>query len=113
MRRFGLRSLKWPFGSKEVDQLLASLERHERTILLGLQIDQTTLLVDIQQGVKQLGLGDDKSVPAALKAHFIVPFSPNANFVHRPEIEGWIRDRYAEAGRQRMGIVGMGDFGKS
>lgn len=41
MRRFGLRSLKWPFGSKEVDQLLASLERHERTILLGLQIDQT------------------------------------------------------------------------
>jgi len=41
MRRFGVRALKWPFSSKEVDQLLASLERHEKTILLGLQIDQT------------------------------------------------------------------------
>lgn len=41
MRRFVFRSLKWPFSSKEVNQLLASLERHEKTILLGLQIDQT------------------------------------------------------------------------
>jgi hypothetical protein len=41
MRRYGIRALKWPFKSKEVDQLLASLDRHERTILLGLQVDQT------------------------------------------------------------------------
>jgi hypothetical protein len=41
MRRFGFRALKWPFNSKEVDQLLTSLDRHETTILLGLQIDQT------------------------------------------------------------------------
>jgi hypothetical protein len=41
MRRLGLRALKWPFNSKEVDQLLSNLERHEKTILLGLQIDQT------------------------------------------------------------------------
>ncbi|KAJ4175527.1 hypothetical protein NW767_014659 [Fusarium falciforme] len=41
MRRFGFRALKWPFNSKEIDQLLASLDRHEKTMLLGLQIDQT------------------------------------------------------------------------
>jgi conjugal transfer/entry exclusion protein len=41
MRRMGIRALKWPFSSKEVDQILSSLERHEKTILLGLQIDQT------------------------------------------------------------------------
>lgn len=41
MRRLGLRALKWPFNSKEVDRLLSNLERHEKTILLGLQIDQT------------------------------------------------------------------------
>jgi hypothetical protein len=41
MRRYGIRALKWPFNSKEVDQLLASLDRYERTILLGLQVDQT------------------------------------------------------------------------
>jgi hypothetical protein len=41
MRRYGLRALKWPFKSKEIDQLLASLQRHEKAILLGLQVDQT------------------------------------------------------------------------
>jgi hypothetical protein len=41
MRRYGFRALKWPFNSKEVDQLLVSLDRHERTILLGLEVDQT------------------------------------------------------------------------
>jgi hypothetical protein len=41
MRRLGLRALKWPFSSKEIDQILSSLKRHEDTIHLGLQIDQT------------------------------------------------------------------------
>jgi hypothetical protein len=41
MRRLGLRALKWPFSSKEVDQVLTSLQRHEKTIMLGLQVDQT------------------------------------------------------------------------
>lgn len=41
MRRYGLRALKWPFDSKEVDQFLAGLDRHEKTIFLGLQVDQT------------------------------------------------------------------------
>ncbi|KAM0231792.1 hypothetical protein ACHAPO_008374 [Fusarium lateritium] len=41
MRRYGGRALKWPFNNKEVNQLLDKLGRHERTILLGLQVDQT------------------------------------------------------------------------
>lgn len=41
MRRLGLRALKWPFSSKEVDQAISSLQRHEKTIVFGLQIDQT------------------------------------------------------------------------
>jgi hypothetical protein len=41
MRRYGVRALKWPFTSKDVDQLLAGLERHEKNMLLGLQVDQT------------------------------------------------------------------------
>lgn len=41
MRRFGLRALKWPLDSKEVSDVLSRLERHEQTITLGLQIDQT------------------------------------------------------------------------
>ena len=41
MRRYGVRALKWPFTSKDVEQLLADLERHEKNITLGLQVDQT------------------------------------------------------------------------
>ncbi|KAL9566608.1 hypothetical protein ACKAV7_009523 [Fusarium commune] len=48
MRRYGFRALKWPFNSKEVDQLLTNLEHHEKTILLGLQVDQTKSQLAIQ-----------------------------------------------------------------
>ncbi|KAH7030641.1 kinesin light chain 3 [Microdochium trichocladiopsis] len=113
MRRFGLRALKWPFSSKEVDQLLASLERHEKTILLALQADQTVMLINIQEGVKQLGLEKDGPDSTAHKAHFMVPFPPDPDFVRRPDIEDWMRDQYDQEGRQRMALVGMGGFGKS
>jgi hypothetical protein len=39
--RFGVRALKWPFTSKQVEKIVSSLERHEHTFTLELQIDQT------------------------------------------------------------------------
>lgn len=41
MRRFGLRALKWPFDSKEVNGIISNLERYRQTIMWCLQIDQT------------------------------------------------------------------------
>jgi len=41
MSRFGVRALKWPFTSKEVEKIVASLERYEQTFSLALQVDQT------------------------------------------------------------------------
>ena len=41
MSRFGLQALKWPFSSKEVEKLVANLERYEQTYTLALQADQT------------------------------------------------------------------------
>ncbi|KPA40104.1 kinesin light chain 3 [Fusarium langsethiae] len=101
-----------PFNSKEVDQLLAGLDRHEKTILLGLQVDQTAILIEIHEGVKQLGLqpADDASV--SRKPHLMVPFTPDPDFVHRPIIENWMHDQYNKP-NQRMALVGMGGFGKS
>lgn len=40
-RRAWLRSLKWPFSSKETEGTLLTLERYHRRIMDGLQIDQT------------------------------------------------------------------------
>jgi Fungal N-terminal domain of STAND proteins len=41
MSRFGVRALKWPFTSTEVEKIIASLERYEQTFSLALQTDQT------------------------------------------------------------------------
>ena len=40
MSRFGVRALKWPFTSKQVEKIVSSLEAHEHTFTLALQIDQ-------------------------------------------------------------------------
>ncbi|KAH6870947.1 hypothetical protein B0T10DRAFT_466948 [Thelonectria olida] len=65
MRCFGLRALKWPLDSKEVSDVLSRLERHEQTITLGLQIDQTFEGISIQPE-------EDTSI--ARKPYFCVPF---------------------------------------
>ena len=41
MSRFGLRALKWPFESKEVDKIISDLENCNAAIGLALQVDQT------------------------------------------------------------------------
>jgi hypothetical protein len=40
----------------------------------------------------------------------MVPFTPNPNFVDRPDIETWMQDQYTQPS-QRMALVGMGGFG--
>jgi hypothetical protein len=41
MSRLGVRALKWPFESNEVDKIIRELERCKQTISLALEIDQT------------------------------------------------------------------------
>jgi hypothetical protein len=41
MSRFGVRALRWPFDSKEVDKVIGDLERCKGMISLALQVDQT------------------------------------------------------------------------
>ena len=41
MKRFGLRALKWPFSSKDVDKAITTIERHKATFNLALTADQT------------------------------------------------------------------------
>lgn len=41
MRQFGIRALKWPFSSKEVDKVLDSIGRHKSSFTLALAADQT------------------------------------------------------------------------
>jgi len=41
MSRLGVRALRWPFESIEVDKIVRELERCKQTISLALEIDQT------------------------------------------------------------------------
>jgi hypothetical protein len=41
MRKFGLRALKWPFESKEIDRIINNLERYRDTLSAGLTVDGT------------------------------------------------------------------------
>lgn len=41
MRGFGLRALKWPLTSKEVEKIVQNLEKYGHTFSLALQVDQT------------------------------------------------------------------------
>lgn len=40
MSRFGLRALKWPLKSHEVDKIIGALSRHKTTIILALTREQ-------------------------------------------------------------------------
>ncbi|KAH0565090.1 hypothetical protein GP486_001508, partial [Trichoglossum hirsutum] len=40
MSWLGVRVLKWPFTSKQVERIVSSLEGYERTFTLALQVDQ-------------------------------------------------------------------------
>jgi ankyrin repeat domain-containing protein 50 len=41
MQQFGLRALKWPLSSKDIDKALLTIERHKASISLALASDQT------------------------------------------------------------------------
>jgi hypothetical protein len=40
MSRFGVRALKWPFTSRQVEDILSSLEAYERSFTIALGVDQ-------------------------------------------------------------------------
>ncbi|KAF2177552.1 vegetative incompatibility protein HET-E-1 [Zopfia rhizophila CBS 207.26] len=64
MSRFGVRALKWPFTSKQVEKIVSSLERYEHDFALALQIDQTGLILDFDQKL------DIAKLPTAKGASF-------------------------------------------
>jgi hypothetical protein len=45
LKCYRLRAMKWPFESKSVEKIVASLERHKSDITLALQVDQTYVII--------------------------------------------------------------------
>ncbi|RYP62739.1 hypothetical protein DL771_009584 [Monosporascus sp. 5C6A] len=51
MSRVGIRALKWPFESKDVEKIIQDLGRCTQIISLGLQVDQTAILLQVDQNL--------------------------------------------------------------
>jgi chromosome segregation ATPase len=45
LKRYGLRAMKWPLESKNVEKIVARLEHHKSAITLALQVDQTYVII--------------------------------------------------------------------
>ncbi|EON69685.1 hypothetical protein W97_08945 [Coniosporium apollinis CBS 100218] len=111
MSRFGVRALKWPFESKEVDKVVRNLERCKQTVSLALQVDQTALILGINQKI------DLAKLPSAKGASFDSHLDehdarclPNTRVNLRRQIAEWVEDRQ---GRCIFWLNGMAGTGKS
>ncbi|KAF5667156.1 kinesin light chain [Fusarium heterosporum] len=112
MRKFGLRAFKWPFDCREINEILTSLEQYKQSITLCLQMDQTTILLDISQKFEGVSLGHHDQRSISHTPCFNVPFDRDSDFVHRPDVTEWLKEQYTGPSR-RMALVGLGGLGKS
>ncbi|RYP58063.1 hypothetical protein DL770_010515 [Monosporascus sp. CRB-9-2] len=49
MKRIGFRALKWPFDSRDVEKMVQGFGRCTQIVSLALQVDQTSIILDLDQ----------------------------------------------------------------
>ncbi|KAI8633781.1 WD40-repeat-containing domain protein [Xylariaceae sp. FL1651] len=116
MKQFGLRALKWPFDSKEVEKIIHKLARCMQPVTTALQIDQAIALLTID---KNLGNIDQKIVLDRLPEAAGAAFDSHAE-EHNPrclpntrvdllhEITDWVKNPRAKAVFWLHGMAGTG-----
>ncbi|KAH0562822.1 hypothetical protein GP486_002547 [Trichoglossum hirsutum] len=123
--RIGMWALRWPFTSKKVEKTIASLEEYKHTFSLALQVDQTDLVLSVDQ---KLSLVDAKSDNLQQKIDIAkLPIAKGASFDSYMEehnarcfdntrvellsqIAGWVGNRN---GKPIFWLNGMAGTGKS
>ncbi|KZL64331.1 hypothetical protein CI238_03823 [Colletotrichum incanum] len=109
MRRFGVRALKWPFQSNDVERLVQDIMRYTQIIPTGLQIDQTTILLSLDQ---KFVLDKLPTVPEASFDSHAEEHNPTCLPSTRVEllkkVDEWINDLGAEAVFWLNGMAGTG-----
>ncbi|KAF5852409.1 hypothetical protein GGP41_007836 [Bipolaris sorokiniana] len=123
MSRFGVQALKWPFTSKQVEKIVSSLEAHEHTFTLALQIDQTDLLLDFEQKLVQVAQDtrilhrkiDLTGLPVAQGASFNshneehnARCLPNTRTALLHDIAKWAQDKDSKSIFWLSGMAGTG-----
>ncbi|KAH6900815.1 hypothetical protein B0T10DRAFT_431737 [Thelonectria olida] len=71
MSRFGIRAIKWPFESKDVDNIIRNLDRHRSTLSAALIVDNTALHISTYSHVQRIRQAVNISrLPVAIDAAF-------------------------------------------
>ncbi|KAM5350179.1 hypothetical protein ACJ41O_006684 [Fusarium nematophilum] len=123
MSRVGLRALKWPFQNKDIEKIAQGLGRCTHAISLGLQVDNTAVLLEIDQNLlymdKKLLDIDQKAVLDRLPVVAEASFDSRAE-EHNPiclhdtrvdllrRISEWADDPRADAIFWLNGMAGTG-----
>ncbi|KAI9771033.1 MAG: hypothetical protein M1839_002969 [Geoglossum umbratile] len=125
MSRFGVRALKWPFTSKQVEKIVSGLERYEQTFALALQVDQMGLILNFDQKMNLVNQNagnihmklDLAKLPIAKGASFNSHMDEhnarcltNTRVELRRQIAEWAEDRN---GKPIFWLKGMAGTGKS
>ncbi|KAH7201310.1 hypothetical protein DER44DRAFT_441261 [Fusarium oxysporum] len=109
MRRFGVRALKWPFESKDVEGAVQNLERCRGSISLALNIDQTVILqnVDDRTTLNQLPIAHGASFDSKAEEHNPTCL-PNTREELLNDISCWIGDSTSKTVYWLNGMAGTG-----
>ncbi|EMD67547.1 hypothetical protein COCSADRAFT_111408 [Bipolaris sorokiniana ND90Pr] len=109
MQRFGIRALKWPLTSKEVENTVRNLETYGNTFSLALQVDQTVLVVDINQklDLTKLPIATGASFNAHTEEHN-ARCLPNTRTVLLHTIAEWAKSKDSKPVFWLSGMAGTG-----
>ncbi|KAF2812823.1 uncharacterized protein BDZ99DRAFT_555664, partial [Mytilinidion resinicola] len=109
MQRFGVRALKWPLTSKEVEKAIQNLEKYGNTFSLALQVDQTALTLRIDQKTDTLVLptAEGASFDSYIEEHNSTCL-PNTRIELLHHIQGWAKDQSSKPIFWLNGAAGTG-----
>ncbi|KAK0632942.1 hypothetical protein B0T14DRAFT_542129 [Immersiella caudata] len=109
MRCMGLRALRWPFESKDVDKIIANLQQDQTSFTTALQIDQIAEISDIRRKI------DLPKLPVVTGAAFDAQTNehdpkchPDTRVDLLAEIDRWIEDTDAKCIFWLCGMAGTG-----
>ncbi|KAM6505293.1 hypothetical protein FSOLCH5_014522 [Fusarium solani] len=109
MRRFGIRALKWPFESKDIEGSIQHLARSRGNILVALNVDQTAMLQNVDHNITldRLPIAEGASFDSHAEEHNPTCL-PNTRVELLKDICRWIDDPDSKTIFWLNGMAGTG-----
>ncbi|KAH7176198.1 hypothetical protein EDB81DRAFT_850169, partial [Dactylonectria macrodidyma] len=109
MRRFGVRALKWPFDSKSMERTIQDLSRCRENISLALDIDQITIIQNVDEKIvfERLPVAKGASYDSQAEEHNPTCL-PNTRVKLLKDVSRWIDDPESKTIFWLNGMAGTG-----